>query len=276
MRLSVLIVNWNTTSYLSALLDSLARHAPPFEHETIVVDNASEDLDQAAFRAGYLDVKLIANDHNAGYAAANNQAINAAAGEHLLLLNPDTEAAEGALAKLVDFMAAHPKAAAAGAKLVRPDGTVDRSVRGFPYPWPIACELLGLSRLCRCFGSYRTTGFTYDKAAQVDQPMGSCLILRREAVNDVGLFDEQFPIFFNEVDWLYRAKQKGWEVYFTPDAVFVHHGAASTRQVDRRRMIRESHESLIRFYAKHFKGKMPAAAYYFVIACIRMGRFVRG
>ena len=172
-------------------------------------------------------------------------------------------------------MEAHPRAAAAGAKLVRPDGTIDRSVRGFPYPWPLACEFLGLARLCKCFGGYRMTGFAYDTPAQVDQPMGSCLMLRREAVDAVGPFDLQFPIFFNEVDWLYRAKLSGWEVYFTPDATFVHHGAASTRQVDRRKMVRESHESLIRFYAKHFKGKMPAAAYYFVVSCIGLGRFLR-
>ncbi len=120
------------------------------------------------------------------------------------------------------------------------------------------------------------TWFGYDKVAEVDQPMGSALILNKAAVRDVGLMDEGFPIFFNEVDWLYRAKQKGWEVYFVPDATVVHHGASSTKQVKRRAMVRESHKSLLRFYAKHFRGRISAPAYYFTTACIRLEHAAQG
>ena len=276
MRLSIAIVNWNTSALLAACLRSIPSRD---QYEIIVVDNASDDFDEAAFRAEFPSVTLIRNADNTGYAHGNNQALRAATGDFILLLNPDTEVTENAIEALVAFMETHKRAAAAGAKLVRPDGAIDRSVRGFPYPGPIAWEFLGLSRLFRRnprFGAYRMTCFTYDRVAEVDQPMGSALMLNKTAVRDVGEMDEAFPIFFNEVDWLYRAKQKGWEVYFVPYATVIHHGAGSTKQVRRRRMVRESHESLLRFYAKHFRGRVFAPVYYFTVACIRLSMLLRG
>lgn len=279
MRLSIVIVNWNTTQLLSSLLASIKKNAPSFEYEVIVVDNASDDLSEERFRQGFPDVTLIVNGDNAGYAKGNNQALAICRGDYVLLLNPDTEATTGALETLVEFMESHKEAGAAGAKLVRPDGSVDRSVRGFPYPGPIALEYMGMSRLfpkSRVFGSYRMTFFTYSDVEEVDQPMGSCLILSRSALEDVGLMDEQFPIFFNEVDWLYRAKQAGYKVYFVPDATFIHHGGSSTGQVCRRKMVRESHDSLLRFYTKHFKGRISTPIYYFTTVCIKLSRFLKG
>lgn len=289
MRLSVAIVNWNTSALLAACLRSLredgnnagsrSETAAADDLQIIVVDNASTDFDEAAFRAEFSDVTLIRNAENTGYAHANNQALSIATGDYVLLLNPDTEVTQGALPTLVEFMRSHERAAAAGPKLLRPNGEIDRSVRSFPYPGPIAWEYLGLSKLfprSRVFGAYRMTWFGYDTVAEVDQPMGSALILNREAIRDVGEMDEGFPIFFNEVDWLYRAKQKGWEVYFVPDAVVTHHGASSTKQVKRRLMIRESHKSLLRFYAKHFRGRIPAPVYYFTVACIKISMLIRG
>jgi len=289
MRLSVAIVNWNTSALLAACLRSLRRFesdartrsegAPSYSLEIIVVDNASADFDETAFRAEFPDVTLIRNTENTGYAHANNQALKIATGDYVLLLNPDTEVTEGALPTLLDFMQSHKHAAAAGPKLLRPNGEIDRSVRTFPYPGPIAWEYLGLSKLfpkSRVFGAYRMTWFGYDAVAEVDQPMGSALILNKEAVRDVGEMDEGFPIFFNEVDWLYRAKQNGWEVYFVPNAVVIHHGASSTKQVKRRTMIRESHKSLLRFYTKHFRGRISAPVYYFTVACIRISMLLRG
>lgn len=277
MRLSIAIVNWNTSALLASCLRSLVPAGS--DTEIIVVDNASSDFDDAAFRAEFPDVHLIRNPDNTGYARGNNQAMEMSAGDYVLLLNPDTEATDGAVEALVAFMENHDRAAAAGARLVRPDGTLDRSVRSFPYPGPIAWEFLGLPRLfpnCPRLGAYRMNAFDYDNAAEVDQPMGSALILRRDAIDDVGMMDEEFPIFFNEVDWLYRAKEKGWQVWFTPDATVIHHGAGSTKQVKRRAMIKESHRSLLRFYAKHFRGRIFAPAYYFTVACIRLSLLLRG
>lgn len=279
MRLSIVIVNWNTTRLLEDCLRSIRQFPPLVEHEVIVVDNNSDDFRQGAFEHQFPDVKLIANLHNAGYAAGNNRAIQASTGDFVLLLNPDTRVTEGALESLVKFMELHPKAAAAGARLIRPDGTVDRSVRGFPYPGPIAWEFLGLAHLfpnSHTFGAYRMTWFDYKHAAEVDQPMGSCLAISRQAIEDIGLMDERFPIFFNDVDWLFRAKQNGYKVMFTPDATVIHVGAGSTSQVERRRMVRESHTSLMKFYKKHFRGRVFLPLYWFTIACIYISRLVRG
>ena len=286
MRLSIAIVNWNTSALLAACVRSLQRTGAGFQippqqpwYEIIVVDNASDDFDEAIFCAEFPEVKLIRNTENAGYARGNNQALEIAAGDYILLLNPDTEVTENAIEALLTFMEGHKRAAAAGAKLIRPNGAIDRSVRSFPYPGPIAWEFLGLSRLFPRnprLGAYRMTCFTYDRVAEVDQPMGSALILNKAAIRDVGEMDEAFPIFFNEVDWLYRAKQKGWQAYFVPYAVVIHHGAASTGQVKRRKMAKESHKSLLRFYAKHFKGRISAPVYYFTVACIRVSMLLRG
>lgn len=278
MRLSVVIVNWNTTGLLQALLQSLRRYPPQSDYEILVVDNASDDFDPKALRLEFPNVKLIVNSFNAGYALGNNQAFESAQGEYLLLLNPDTEVTNGALDFLVNFMDTHSDAAAVGAKLLRPDGSVDRSLRSFPYPGPIAWEYTGLSKIfpnSKTFAAYRMTYFGYNEIAEVDQPMGSCLMLRRSVIEEIGSFDTDFPIFFNEVDWLYRAKEAGYKVFFVPDAVVIHHGGSSTRQVNRRKMMRESHDSLLKFYEKHFRGRMSAPAYFFATACIKLSAKIR-
>lgn len=278
MRLSIVIVNWNTSRLLEECLRSIHRFPPTVHYEVIVVDNASDDFREKLLHIRFPEVKFIVNSTNLGYARGNNQGISGASGDYILLLNPDTQVTDGAIEVLLQFMELHEKAAAVGAKLVRPDGALDRSVRGFPYPFDIAAEFLGLSRLfpgSPLFGRYRMTGLSYTQDAEVDQPMASCLMLSGKAVDDVGPMDEDFPIFFNEVDWLYRARLKGYKVYFTPRATVVHYGGASTGQINRRKMIRESHESLIRFYRKHFLHRIPAPVYYFTILAIRIGVLLR-
>jgi GT2 family glycosyltransferase len=241
------------------------------DFEVLVVDNASSDFDAESFRSQFPQVKLIANTENCGYAEGNNQAIEASTGDYVLLLNPDTELRNDAPSVLIEFLQAHPDAAAVGCRLVRPGGQVDRSVRGFPHPLSIAAEMLGLSRIfpgSHTLGAYRMTWFGYDREAEVDQPMGSCLMLSRRAIAEIGSFDQDFPIFFNEVDWCYRAKQAGWRIYFTPAAEVIHHGAASTKQV-RPEMRRESHQSLARFYRKHYRDQLFSPLYWLIMAAIR-------
>ena len=263
MRLSISIVNWNTTELLRMCLWSIFGDAPDAELEAIVIDNASSDFDEAAMRREFPRARFIVNSTNTGYAHGNNQAIESATGDYVLLLNPDTEVRPGALQALIDFMESHPDAAAAGARLVRPDGSVDQCCRGFPAPIPLASEYLGLSRLfpgCRLLGAYRMTFFKFDRIAEVDQVMGSCMIISRKALESIGRFDEEFPIFFNEVDWCFRAKEAGWKIYFTPDAEITHIGGQSTKQV-RSKMRLESQRSLLRFYEKHYRGRIFAPLY---------------
>lgn len=255
--LSIAIVNWNTRDLLLQALESIFAHPAP-SLEVIVVDNASSDGSADAVRAQYPQVHVIANSHNAGYAEGNNQALRLAAGSYILLLNPDVILPGGALTNAVAFMEAHPKAGALGVRQVHPDGSLQRSVRGFPSPLAVLWELLGLSRLLpnsRTFGTYRMTWFGYDREIEVDQPMGTFLLLSARAVREVGLLDEAFPIFFNEVDWCLRCKRAGWSIYFVPDIEIVHYGGASTIQVGAA-MAWESRRGLLTFYQKHYSGAL--------------------
>lgn len=275
MDLSIIIVNWNTKRYLRACLESIRANPPSGEYEVIVVDNASDDDSAQMVRDCFDGVTLLANEHNAGYAEGNNQGILRSGGQHVLLLNPDTEVKPGALDTLLGFAKARPDAAAVGCRLVGPDGKVQQSCRSFPNPLGVLFEYTRLSYLfpnSRLLGGYRMTYFHYDREAEVDQPMGSCLLLNRKAVEDVGMFDKDFPIFFNEVDWCYRARQRGWKVYFTPDAEVVHHGGAGTRQV-KPEMVRESHRAMRKFYAKHYRGHLPWLVYWFIMMAICVNSF---
>ncbi|MDW8105332.1 MAG: glycosyltransferase family 2 protein [Armatimonadota bacterium] len=277
MTLSILIVNWNTRELLRACLQSLRRYPLSEPMEVWVLDNASPDGSAEMVRTEFPEVHLVASERNLGYAAGNNLLLQQAQGEYLLLLNPDTEVTEGALDTAVRYLREHPDVAALGAKLVYPDGRVQRSVRGFPEPEAVMWEYLGLARLfphSRRFGAYRMTWFTYDQIAEVDQPMGTFLMLSRCAVRAVGLMDERFPIFFNEVDWCYRAKQQGLRMVFHPGVVIIHHGGASTRQV-RPQMIWESHRSLQKFYEKHYRHRLPKPVYWLIRASIFLNAWLR-
>ena len=270
MVLSIVIVNWNTRDYLRRCLDSIAENPPKAEHEVIVVDNASPDGRADMVRSEFQCARLIANQDTKGYAEGNNQGMEIARGEYVLLLNPDVEVTPGALDALIECAERHPDAAAVGCRLVGEDGQLQPSLRSFPEPWGVLFEYTKLSKLfpgSRRFASYRMTWFNYDREMEVDQPMGSCLLLSRGAISDVGMFAKEFPIFFNEVDWLYRAKQTGWKVWFTPAAEVVHAGGASTRQ-RRPAMVRESHRSMKLFYDKHYRGRIAAPVYWFIIAAI--------
>lgn len=302
MDLSVAIVNWNTAGYLQSCLSSLraagyipapaaccGRDRPEaaargtaigsaaLSVEVIVVDNASPDGSAELVRSEFPEVRLIANSENLGYAKGNNQAIQASSGRYILLLNPDTEVPPGALERLVAYLDAHPDTGAVGVRLLNPDGSTQRSCRAFPLPLPLLYEALGLAVLfpkSRRFAAYRMGWFSHNREMEVDQPMGSALALRRQAIQDVGLLDEQFPLFFNEVDWCYRAKQRGWRVAFTPEVSIVHHGGRGTSQI-RLAALRESHRSLERFYQKHLRGRIPWPLYVATLAANRVGALVR-
>lgn len=277
MTLSVLIVSWNTRDLLRACLQSLRRYPLSEPMEVWVLDNASRDGSAQMVMQEFPEAHLVALNDNQGYAAGNNILLRQAQGEYLLLLNPDTEVTKGALDTAVAFLRAHPEAAALGAKLVHPDGRVQASVRGFPEPQAVLWEYLGVARLfprSRRIGGYRMRWFTYDRIAEVDQPMGTFLMLSRKAMDAIGLMDERFPIFFNEVDWCYRAKAQGWKIYFHPEVTVIHHGGASTRQV-RPQMVWESHRSLQKFYEKHYRQRLPVLVYRFIMATITLNAWLR-
>ncbi|MFN3652442.1 MAG: glycosyltransferase family 2 protein [Armatimonadota bacterium] len=278
MDLSVVIVNWNTRELLRDCLASLwaARPHSGLETEVIVVDNASADGSAAMVASEFPEVRLIANTENRNYAAGNNQGLALASGRAVLLLNPDTVVPPEALPSLVRDLAEHPGAGAVSPALVYPDGRIQPSVRGFPSPAALVGELTGLARLFpgSALGAYRVGDLPPDRATSVDQPMASAFMLRREALDQVGFFDEQFPLFFNDVDLCYRLKQAGWEILYDPRVRVVHVGGASTRQV-RPQAIRMSHEGLKRFYATHYRRRLPLPLYRLLVGMIDLSGRLR-
>ncbi len=275
--LSIVIVSWNTRDYLHACLSSIERAPDEVSREIIVVDNASEDGTVQMVEYDHPEATVIANDENRGYAAANNQGIEVATGEHVLLLNPDIVVHEGALDALVGFLEQRPEAGAVAPRLILPDGSVQASCRSFPTPDIVLYEALGLSRLfprSRRFGRYRMTWWDYDEARPVDQPMASALLLRGSALEDVRGMDEDFPIFFNDVDLCRRLWDAGWQVWFAPEASMDHVGGASTSQVPRE-MLRQSHRGFVRFYRKHYRGRMSWLCYWGALGLLWCGYRVR-
>jgi len=256
MKLSIVVVNWNTREFLLAALESIRRKPPDAEYEIIVVDNGSTDGSAEGVSQQYSDVRLIANKENIGYARGNNQGIKASRGEYVLLLNPDVVIPEGALNRAVNIMEAEPEVGVLAARLVHPDGRVQQSVRGFPSPWSVFCDVMGLSRLfprSRLLASYRMPWFDYGRRSDVEQPMGTFLMIRRSVLETVGLLDERFPIFFNDVDWCYRARRAGCRIVYDPSVTVIHYGGASTRLVAPA-MAWESRRGLLTYLAKHYPG----------------------
>lgn len=275
--LSVCIVTWNTRELLARCLRTLQAAHGSLRVQTVVVDNASADGTAQMVAEKFPQVQLIANAQNRFYAAGNNQALQAAQAPLKLLLNSDIEVPPDGLEALVAFMAQHPQAGAVAPRLVYPDGRLQRSCRTFPDPDIVLYQALGLSRLApnsRIFGKYKMTWWDYADERPVDQPMASALLVRSEALEQVGVFDEQFPMYFNDVDLCRRLWDGGWEVWYTPQVSYVHHHGASTRQV-RREMIAESGRSFLRYYRKHYRGRVSWPAYMAATCALRMAYGVR-
>ena len=277
--LSVLIVNWNTRELLRACLQSVRAFPPSEPHEVIVVDNASHDGSADMVRSDFPEVILVEPGRNTGYAAGNNLAFARAAGDVLLTLNPDTEFVDDSLDRSALILRAHPNAAALGVRQIGLDGDVQQSVRGFPSVIGIFGDLAGLGRkLGGRWDDYRRSRMDYDEEQWVPQPMGTFLMFRREALAAIGdpskPFDEGFPIFFNEVDLLYRLHQGGWRCLYTPRAKILHHGGEGTKKV-RKSMIWESHRSLVRFLRKHHGTGLARVGLPFLAALIYTAAFLR-
>jgi len=254
--LSIIIVNWNTKAMLVACLDSIFLNPPSCEFEVIVVDNASHDGSSKIIGENYPNVKLLSQNVNTGYAGGNNLGFQIAKGEWLLALNPDTEILSGTLDKAIKILENRSSYGVLAATLVGPEGEIQSSVRGFPTLKGIIGDIIGIGKKKpgSQWDSYRMTSFDYKIEQPAPQPMGTFLLFRREALNSIcaesSPFDEDFPIFFNDVDLLLRLTQNGWPCLYTPKIQVLHHGGMSTKQV-RKPMIWESHRSLMKYLLKH-------------------------
>ena len=265
--ISVLIVNWNTRDLLRACLISLRQLT--LDHEIIVVDCASSDNSAAMVACEFPAINLIASDQNLGFAAGNNRAYEIARGEWIWLLNPDTEIGADSAQFLIKRLQNQPRTGAVASALVDAQGGhIQRSCRTFPTPAALWAQALGLAALfprSKRFGFYKMGWWNYRDARPVEQPMASSLMIRRAAIEEIGgLFDEQFPIFFNDVDLCWRLWRANWQIWFEPRSRVKHWGGASTSQA-KPEMIARSHESLRKFYALHYSSHVAPLLYWTTI-----------
>lgn len=233
MKLSIAIVNWNVSDLLEKCLSSIFKYPPNADFETIVVDNASSDNSVEMVRNRFPKVRLLENKKNMGFSAGNNRAVQESSGEFILILNPDTEITKGSLDDLINFLETHPEAGIVAPKIINPDGSLQKSCMGFPTLGAMAMRQLFLELLWPgnpFTRTYLMSDFKYDRIREVDQPMGACLLVRRELFDEVGLFDEKSFMFFDEVDLCYRAKVHGWLIFFTPQPRIIHHGGSSIKK----------------------------------------------
>jgi GT2 family glycosyltransferase len=251
--LSIVIVNWNTRDLLSRCLRCVYDTTLDLEFEVIVVDNASTDGSQEMVRQKYPGASLIANTKNNGFAKANNQAIRRSQGRYVLLLNSDAFVRENTIEHTVAFMDGHREAGMAGCKLLYEDGRLQPSCYAFPTLFTEFCIAVGLDRLfprSRLFGKYGMTYWDFNDIREVDVILGAFMLVRATAIDEVGLMDERYFMYSEEVDWCYRFREKGWKIYFGPHVEAVHLLGGSTRQV-RAEMLIHLYGNRIEFFRKH-------------------------
>lgn len=277
LKLSIVIVNHNTGHLLEKCLLAIKESVLRNKYEAIVIDNASTDSSQTSVEEKYPFVTLIQNEHNLGYARAYNQGTKLAKGRYILHLNPDTQPQPNSIEAMVFFMDAHPEAGIVGAKVVKPDGRLDLPCkRGFPTPLNSLFQAIGLTRLfprSKVFAHYYLGHLDPDQTHEIDAVSGAVLMIRRETIDEVGMLDERFFIYGEDLDWCYRVKEKGWKVYYYPRAAVVHyHGASSEKQSFR--MIGLFHKSMMLYYQKHFAPKRFALVNWLVYGGIGL-RYIK-
>ncbi len=252
--LSVVIVNYNVKYYLEQCLESVRRASQGLQVEVFVVDNLSTDGSVPYLRERFPEVTFIENNENVGFARANNQAIRQSRGEYVLLLNPDTILCEDTLRHFVDFMDAHPEAGAAGAYMLHADGTfAPESRRGLPTPFVAFCKMSGLTRLfpkSRLFGRYYMGYLDVNEVNRIEAISGACMMLRREALDRVGLLDEDFFMYGEDIDLSYRILQGGYHNYFLPVRMLHYKGESTVK--NSYRYVYTFYQAMRLFFRKHY------------------------
>jgi len=234
VELSIIIVNYNVKEFLQNLVHSLQKAVSIINHEIIVVDNASDDGSVEFIREKFPQITLIVNQTNLGFSKANNAALKIAKGKFILLINPDTIVSEDTITKMIEFLNEHPDAGLAGCKILNPDGSLQLACRrSFPGPWTSFCKVTGLSTLfpkSKLFAKYNLTYLDENSTYEVDAISGSFMMMKREAYEKVGGFDEQFFMYGEDLDLCYRIQKNGYKVYYYPGTQIIHYKGESTKR----------------------------------------------
>ena len=245
MKLSVVIVSYNVCHFVEQCLDSVQKAAEGLDVEVFVVDNDSPDDTVEIIGRHYPWVHLIANDENYGFARANNIAIRQAKGEYVLLLNPDTIVAEPTLREVVSFMDAHPEAGGVGVRMHNADGTLaPESRRAIPTPWVSFLKMLGFTK------RYYMSHLSWDEPGRIEVISGAFCFLRRKALDQIGLLDEDFFMYGEDIDLSYRLLKGGWENWYLPQDI-VHFKGEST-QKSTFRYVHVFYQAMLIFFRKHY------------------------
>jgi len=278
--LGIVVVSWNVRELLAGCLESAIRSLPtlhtPLSTDLVVVDNASTDGSAGMVRERFPQVELIISKRNLGFAGGNNAGIrywgldtpipNTQSPRYVLLLNPDTVIHGNALETMLRFMDAAPRAGMCGARLIYGDGSFQHSAFGFPGLWQIVLDAPGVHpRLLdsRLNGRYSRKLYASGQPFEIDHPLGAAMMVRSDAIRQVGLMDEDFYMYCEEIDWAWQIKKAGWKIYCVPQAEIVHYAGQSTRQV-KPEMIVALWTSRLRLYRKHYPARKQAVARWLV------------
>jgi GT2 family glycosyltransferase len=270
-ELSVIVAAHNAREYIGRCLEAISGPG----RDLIVVDTASSDGTVELVRERFSHVRLLSTE-NRGYGAALNEGIAMTDARYLLLMNGDAWPTPGAVDQLLAFAEREERAGVIGPMLLNPDGTLQRSVRGFPTPWRLGTEYLFLRWFAprsKALNAFYGAGFDHRSVRDAEFLVGAVLLVRREVVEEIGVFDTDFFMFNEEVDFCYRVREAGWRVVFYPGAQFVHVGGASTR-LDWSRMYREQLRSHLRFMAKHRGEHQAEQARRLLLAAMRLRSLV--
>jgi GT2 family glycosyltransferase len=263
LDLSICIVTYQAWDYLQACLRSIYQHTQGLDFEVVVVDNGSTDGTAEMLGRDFPEVTWIQNAANLGFTKPANQAMDAAQGDYVLLLNPDTLIESDAFSLLVEFLQGHPDAGIVGPKVLNPDGSLQKPCRrSEARPWDVLTYFLGLAERFphdRRFSGYTMSYLNEDTTHEAQGVSGSCMLIRRAVLEQVGTFDERFFAYQEDADFCIRARQAGWKVYYYPQARVIHFGGQGGSRVQPYRSIWAWHRSYYLYYRKHF-----ARDYFFI------------
>jgi len=244
-KISIVIVSYNVSKLLDECLQSVARALQGIDGEVFVVDNHSVDKTIAMLKEKHPEVKVIANEENVGFSRANNQAIRLSEAEYVLLLNPDTVVYENTLHGVLDFMDKHPEAGGAGVRMLTREGhRAPESRRSIPTPWVAMLKMLGATR------RYYMSHLSWDEPGQMEAVSGAFFLVRRKALDQVGLLDEDYFMYGEDIDLSYRLLKGGWQNWYLPYDI-IHYKGEST-QKSSFRYVHTFYQAMLIFFRKHY------------------------
>ena len=264
---SIIIVSWNARDYLMQCLASITPRSCKYPFEIIVVDNGSSDESPECVERSFPYVRLLRNKSNLGFAKANNMGISLSTGRYLCLVNSDVKVQDECITRLVDFCMEHPEVGLVGPTITGGDGKLQRSCRGFPSVWNMFCRALALDSLfprVKAFSGYSLSHWSQTDQRSVDILTGCFWLAPRDALKHVGLLDESFFIYGEDMDWCRRFRRCGLQVFFVPDAMAIHYGGASSSNAPLRFYI-ERHRADLHYWTKHHS-RIGTACFY-VLCC---------